>query len=50
MAALVRAGFSFSKNAVFTSSVRSISTTKQLNLKESKLHQQEFNNPFLLFC
>ncbi|XP_075977689.1 mitochondrial ribosomal protein S18A [Anticarsia gemmatalis] len=34
MAGLVRAGFSFAKNAIFSTSVRSIATTKQLNLKE----------------
>ncbi|KAJ0176457.1 hypothetical protein K1T71_007636 [Dendrolimus kikuchii] len=34
MAALVRAGFSLAKNAIFSTSIRSISTTKHLNIKE----------------
>ncbi|KAG6444584.1 39S ribosomal protein S18a, mitochondrial [Manduca sexta] len=34
MASLVRAAFSVSKNSLISTSVRSISTTKQLNIKE----------------
>ncbi|XP_035439403.2 28S ribosomal protein S18a, mitochondrial [Spodoptera frugiperda] len=34
MAGLVRAGFSFARNAIFSTSVRSIATTNPLNLKE----------------
>ncbi|CAH0585524.1 unnamed protein product [Chrysodeixis includens] len=33
MAGLVRAGFSLTRNAIFSTSVRSIATTAQLNLK-----------------
>lgn len=39
MAGLVRAGFSFAKNAIFSTSMRAIATTRQLNIKESKFQE-----------
>ncbi|GBP90295.1 28S ribosomal protein S18a, mitochondrial [Eumeta japonica] len=43
MVGLFRAGFSFSKNLLFTNSVRTLSTTRPLNLKEIR-EQKDGNN------
>ncbi|XP_013145306.1 PREDICTED: 28S ribosomal protein S18a, mitochondrial [Papilio polytes] len=40
MNSLIRASFSFAKNAVLSSSIRSITTTRQLNLKELREHTE----------
>lgn len=44
MTGLVKAGFSLIRNAIISTSVRSIATTNPLNLKDSKCKTSQFYN------